>query len=456
MKRILLMAVVLGVVALALVASTNLQTGNGDTPADTLVVQPTDLEIAVVATGSVRPLRDAALRFGATNVVAEILVEEGQTVAAGDVLARLSTSDLDVALRDAETRLERQRVRLEDLETPAREIDIQAAEAALAVARADTSLAYDAAPSDEALTIAQLEIEQAQNNVWQSQLQRDMRVQLSPEFRENDTNDAEAEERLLLDSIERSELGVTIAETEYNRSLTTGPDLSALGSAQAALVRAQILIDNLAGTADARDLNIAALSLESAARVVEDIRAQYDNFTLVAPFDGVITTMNLTVGELPPSDAAVVIADTSGYLAELDVDENDVVALNLGLPANIRVDALPESNLNGEITFISPTLNPDDAVPTYRVKLSLDRGSAPVRSNMSVTASITVERLTDVLALPNRYINETGVGATVTVLENEETREVPVTLGRRSGDLTEIVSGLAAGQTVVPVLTDAR
>ncbi|MBN1810775.1 MAG: biotin/lipoyl-binding protein, partial [Anaerolineae bacterium] len=90
----------------------------------------------VVAEAVIEPARSEELSFEMGGKVVEVLVAEGDTIKAGDVIARLETEDLDRALAQADLSLRQAQLRLEQLEQPPEERDVASAEAAIVDAQA--------------------------------------------------------------------------------------------------------------------------------------------------------------------------------------------------------------------------------------------------------------------------------------------------------------------------------
>ena len=102
----------------------------------------------VVAEAVIEPDRWGELDFDIAGDVVEVLVQEDDMVAGGDLLARLETTDLERAVAQAELSLRQAQVRLEQLQEPPDEADVQAAEAAVGDARA----AYQEAVKNQTVT----------------------------------------------------------------------------------------------------------------------------------------------------------------------------------------------------------------------------------------------------------------------------------------------------------------
>jgi HlyD family secretion protein len=416
----------------------------------TAEVELRDLEMNVTADGKVAVLQQVPMQFGAYYTVREVLVEEGDTVRAGDVIALLDTTDYELALQTAQTDYERKRNTFDRIVNPPRDVDLMAAQASLDAAEADYWAAGETAPSEEEIAMARLGIDAAKNDLWQAQLNRDITVQISPNFRSSPYQNPYAQEVQLNDGLNQAETAIGIAETQYDKTLDMGPDGNLFGASREAIAQAEISLDNLLNPDD-YDVTMAALAVHQAALTVEQIEAQAVDFQLVAPFDGIVTESNLEVGQLPPAGAAVVLADTSVLTVDLEVDETDVARLTADMPVTLTVDALPEVELTGTITTIDYLPMPQKSVPTYRVTVALAPSAEAVQPGMTAAGTMVTESITDAVVIPTYYITQTDDGAFVNVIIDGALQQVAVTTGHTSGGYTQILDGLTPGQRVALV-----
>lgn len=484
--RIMVFVPLLSLAALLGILAVRLRASNTDAvPSQAIIDETTPelgtLTVVVTGSGTLMPRRQVPLAFAAGGVVAELLVEEGQVVAEGDVLAALDAADFEAALRDAQIGFDLQRAAFDALNAEPREVDIAAAEAALTAAQASFNAALFTQPSDSDVEIARLQRELAGNQLWQVQLQRDAATQaftLDPVTRGdlpedisgvvpdsaidevNDIIDAINAQAVtgsgnllqLEAAIRQSDYGVQIADARYNSVLNAGPDLGALASANAARVQAQVALERLLNGPSEFDLRLAEIDLQRAQLALEQAEASLAFTRLTAPFDGVIAVVNVVAGEPPPNGPAMVLMDPGGYYVDLAVDETDIVNVQVGQRVSLRFDALPDTPLTGTVSRVA--LTPVDAgqLVTYLTRVILDPNTAPIRVGMSATARITISELESVLILRNRFIriDRSTQQAYVTVaLEGGRYQEIPVTLGLRNETHSQIVSGLEPGQKVV-------
>ncbi len=484
MRKFLTYTVIAVVVAGALLGARELQqaqqsaTDEAVQVLDQTIVERGNLRVTVSATGAVTPQRQVPLLFESTGTVTEILVVEGAAVRAGDVLARLDTTQAEALLNEALLALEVQQRAYALLTSPPRPEDLAVAQAALNSALAALNAAASTGVSAQDQQIAYVQSELARNQLWQAQLQRDIAANTSgpsvdvsgllPNGGDNVPQDiidqANAALSGLIPSVnvdvssfeaglDQAAYGVAIADSNYTATRSRGGDTAGMSSAQAAATAAQIALDRLTNGASERDLQLADIGLRQAELTVESAQASLDRAVLVAPFDSVIARNNLVVGEFPPSQAAaMLLVDTSGYYVEIATDETDVVDLAVDQLVELDFDALPDALLTGHVVRINLLPTTVGQLVTYPVRVALDATDQPVRVGMTATATIIVNELRAVLMVPNRFIRLDRVTAKayITVQEGVNSfREVEVTLGLRNEIASQIVSGVEAGTTIV-------
>lgn len=427
---------------------------------DEVTVELADLQVTVSATGPISPVRQVQLMFELSAPVRAVLVEEGETVRAGDVLARLDTADVEVALVNAQIAFQSQQVAYNALVVPPRKVDIEAAEAAVNVARAQAGSASLGADATQ-LEIARLQAEIARNQLWQAQLQRDAgpaQIQLLREQAAelgfssplpeppNPADDVTPQ-------IKQAEFGVQLADVTALGVENQPADVAGLASANAQLVAAQAQLDRLINGPTELALQVAETQLQIAQLGLDAAQATMNRTVLSAPFDGTIARINLVEGETPPSGAAAIeLIDSSTYFVDVAVDETDIVRLQVGQAVNLRLDALPDATITGVVTRVALTPVRAGQLVTYIARVTLDPTPEPIRVGMTATATIIVNELEAVLTVPNRFIriDRASQQVYVTIRRGDGAfEEVPVQLGVRNETDSQIIGGLEAGQTVV-------
>ncbi len=458
--RVSLIVLVLSALAIIAIQAVGSQQPDADADAgqvvETTAVAVRDLAVTVGATGTLSPVRQVRLGFELSAPVREVLVQPGQTVEAGEALARLDTADLEAALINARINLDSQQLTVDALLSPARPVDIAAAQAALTVARAQAGTASLGADPNQ-VEIARLQAELARNQLWQLQLQRDLPAAVTRLQQEElgkfgiEVPDPPNPADNVPTQLKQADYSVLIADANLAGTVNQPPDTAGLAAANAQIVSAQAQLDRLLNGPSDLDMQIAQTQLEIARLALAQAEANLDKATLVAPFDGVVTAVDLTVGELPPPSGGIEMIDPSGFYVDVAVDETDVVDLQVGQRAALRLDALPEARISGVVSRVASTPTRAGQLVTYSVRITLDPTLEPVRAGMTATATVTVQELRDALVLPNRFIriDRATQRAFVTVERPGGYEDVEVRLGLRNETDTQIISGLDAGQIVV-------
>lgn len=420
---------------------------------DEYTIEPDSLTVTVTATGVVEPERQVDLNFELSAPVAEVFVQEGDSVQRGDLLARLRADELAAALREAEIALELQQLAYQALIEPPREVDVAAAEAAVAAAEAAIPAA-GFGPTREQIEIARYQAELARNQLWQRQLERDVFRNRPPEFWSGGLPGLIQVEQ----QVRSSEFGVDIAEANIDATIQSGGGAGAIANAEAQLVRAQIALEDLLDGPDEVELLQFEIQLDQAELAVERARVALEQAELYAPFDGIVAQDNLTVGEVPPqTEPAIQMVDSSSFYVELAIDESDVVDIAVGQTVTLRLDALPEAEVTGVIERISITPDDESTTVVYRARVRLNPTEANIRVGMSTTATITTRELEDVLVIPNRFIRiDRDTQQAFVTIQNAEGgfEEVPVELGQRNANFSQVISGVEPGQRIVQVPRD--
>lgn len=272
-------------------------------------------------------------------------------------------------------------------------------------------------------------------------------------------------------------------------ALLAGPDADAVGVAQAGLAAANAQLEAVQANHDlllkgASDAQIAGAELQLAQAqanlqalldgpsdtqvgmaeiAVEQMRLNLqraennlEKATLFAPFDGVITAVNVSEGETA-SGILVEMVDRDSLELVLDVDEVDIGALSPGQPAVITLESWPDVQIDGQVASISPLAKNDaSALVTFEVFVSLGETELPVLVGMTADADLLSEDQEDVLLVPNAAINADRDKGTFSVNRvtfdeqgNRVTEEVIVTIGLRDGAFTQITSGLQEGDQLL-------
>lgn len=415
------------------------------------VVQSVDVD------GSLSLVQDRKLTFDTSGEVAEVKVKEGDRVTQGQVLASLDISSLKYTLKAAEQAVTtaEQGVKAAELAMKTPEIALKAAEIDLELANNSlleltspypfTTYRFIIPESVEAIRIAQQYIREAQ-----VEFQKGL---------EGKTYSITTVDEKLVNAQER----LDVAEEKLAAGLSAGIqpvglEYWTLREVQLQIDKAKLAVDKAENDLEQarNNVDIAENNLDKVMTELERIKDEMEKGVLLAPFDGIIASVNVEVGDILSSlsyatTAAFEIIDPTRMELKADVDEIDIPDVQEGQRIIIEVDALPDVQFEGEVTFISPLPKVESGLVRYSVTVRFDvpEGSK-LRAGMSATADIVIDERHDVLLVPNRAITLDNSGnSTVKVMVNEQIQERQVVTGISDSFNTEIASGLADGDVVV-------
>jgi len=449
------------------------------------VVERGDMVAAVSASGRIKPLRRVDLAFETSGQVVEVPVQVGDQVQAGDVLVSLDTERLELQLDQAGTGVALAKAQLAKLEAGAQVEEIEASRANLRAADAQADAA--AADRDQVASGAG----RAEIAAAEAELASALTQQKKAEDFHDTTMKCFTIERSAGDVIPIGG-GQTITLTEdFKRTicpLLGVPEEQAryrLEAAKEALEAARARLDQTEAGADQNQLsaaqaNVAAavaqrdaaqaqleLLIEGATREqIEAVRANVEQAqtsrrqaelaleqaVLEAPFDGVVAAVNATVGEqATPSLPIVTIVDPALFRVTISVDELDVAHLEVGQRVRLTFDALPSAVVAGTVKYIAEAAALDEGVVTYDVRIDLASTDAPIRADMTTSATVIVEEISDTLKIPTWAVQiERDTGQYYVQRRTDDGIErVDVRLGVRREGVAQVLEGLSAGDEIV-------
>lgn len=438
-------------------------------PTQAPVTQPTNplttssnipLSLGVSGTGVVLANQSSDLVFQVTGTVSEVLVEEGDVVTKGQVLARLDMRTFDQQIQQAEAALASAKAQEAALSEPPKAYEVRAAQASLAAAQAALAQ-LQAGPKDQDVEAARATLNTAQLNlqsvkdqlsIAKTQAESQMNqltdalttaqanyakaksdweyVQSTGNNPSNPTTtnaqgkaidnklsdssremyytayvQAEATMRQLekqvelavkaYDAARQSEVtGIQVAEQQVVQAqaaldkLMLPADQDRIAQAQSSVVAAEAARQRLNPDPTNSQRAQVAAGIAQAEAALEAARINRERAELVAPYDGIISLVNIDPGD--PSSvggAAIQIVDMSKLKVDASISDIDIAKVQVGQKVEVYVDALPETVFTGTVSYIAPTATVAGNIRTYVVRIALDDQSN-LRDGMSVRVEI--------------------------------------------------------------------
>ncbi len=385
-NRILLVGLLLAL-ALAACGQADAST-NTASDADLADIPVVQADLAVIAEGRIVPVQYVSLAFPSGGQIAEVLVSEGEEVAAGQPLARLRNGQLQSAVAATEMEVLQAQQALDDLND---NLELLTAQAQQAVAVAQDAVRdAERRVTNLAAGAYQVNVDSAQANVvlLQDRLEKEQdNFEKYADKPEGNLTRAAFQSRLA-----DAQLAYDAAVRQLNALTGAANEVDlAVAEAELAVSTAQLRIaerdhalwqqgphpDQLAA-AESR-LNSAQTALAAAQSALADTE-------LRATFAGTVVDFTLKVGEqVGPGQIAAVVADISQWVVETDnLTEIEVPQISVGQRVSVQPDALPELTLNGTVAVIGDLFEEKRGDVTYTVQITLDDVSDALRWGMTV------------------------------------------------------------------------
>lgn len=207
-------------------------------------------------------------------------------------------------------------------------------------------------------------------------------------------------------------------------------------------------------TAAENKLHLYGMSQEDVIRLLNtgEIVPQY---RVLAPISGQVVEREVTLGELvrPDRDALLIIADRSTLWVLADVPESRLGDVARGGNARVNVAALKNRTIDGNVAYIAPALDPNTR--SARVRVEVSGGPAVLLPGMFAQVTLLPAAGTSgdaVLAVPEEAVQIVEGGPAVFVPVEGEPNTFArrsVTVGRPTGGMVQVMSGLEAGEKLV-------
>lgn len=445
------------------------------------------LTVTVSAVGNVRAIQSAVIAWQISGKVGEVLVRDGQQVAAGEVLARLDPTSLPqnvlqaqidlinaqralddlkevdpLELAQAEANVKQAQKALDDLLNPSDVVIAQAEQAvikaqkaldeaqkeydrliyprgsaeAVSIARADYLSAqqkvdrlqeiYDATPGNPETDLVKA---QALSNLNQAKRARDRALATLNWYSEKPSEKEIAEKKSNLEVAQ-----ARLADAQKTLEELKNPSEVDIELARARLSDAQEVLEKLKNGPSPEDLKIAETRLTQAQAVLK-------LSWLEAPMAGTITNIEVLPGDLvSPGKVAFRLDNLSTLLVDLQVSEVDIHQVQVGQPVSITFDAILDKVYQGKVSKISRVGQINQGVVNFTVTVQMLDADELVKPGMTAVANIRVAELADVLQLPNRAIKESDGKRFVYLMTPDGPKQIFIQVGATSDTASEVIS----------------
>ena len=438
-------------VAYYLLAYSPNQTATVEPEFQTSVARQGDLILYASGSGTLMAGNQVELGFGTNGTIAEIYVQAGDTVEAGQILAEQADREqLEAAVAADELALLEAQQALEELNASA---DLVAAQAQLGLADARAALEAAQASwqsqqagyraSGTTIRAAEAELALAKESMETAEAEAANFSSDDPQFAQAYKDYAAAVQRYW------KALANLNWYTGHPTEVQQAKLEAELALAKAELEKAERAYSQVQSGPDPDQLTSAELQVANAEAELALSRRNLERSVIVAPNAGTIMEVSGGIGDTV-SSPFLTLADLSRPELEVFLDETDADKISIGDEVEVVFDAFPDMIYRGLVVQVDPKLNTQLGVATIKGRVLLDSGEVDgLLVGMNAAIDVIGGRAEGVLLVPVEALRELGPGeyAVFVVIDGEpQLRSVEVGLM----DLTfaEIRSGLSGGEIV--------
>lgn len=196
-------------------------------------------------------------------------------------------------------------------------------------------------------------------------------------------------------------------------------------------------------------IDVSRLQLSQAQSAVDIAKKQFDDSTLMAPFDGIITAKNIEVGDIiGPGIPAFRIIDMTKVKVQAGIPEKYISDFRIGNRVSIRFDSMPGKEFTGNISYIAPEAS--SSIRTFLAEMIVDNRQGLIKAGIMGNADILKKAYLNSLTVPLNAVIQTQKGRIVYVVKTDSTvEERDVEIGPIGDLFIKIDKGLTQGDRVV-------
>jgi HlyD family secretion protein len=467
----------IGLLAVASISLTGIAYGlqqrnrQGELDQLTVPVVAEDVNLRIRGSGTIQPIRTVNVSPKTAGRVVEVLVDQGDRVTEGQLLARMEDQDLRAELDQAQANLAAAEARLETLVGPTRNEAIGQAEAGVDQANATVTQAeIERARATADVTRSESEVIRAEGIVADAQgklvlaskqLERQRNLASQGAISQNSLDEFIQREDSARQAVNQANAQLKQARIQVSQSQRQVDQADArvdqvkAQRSSAAAQRQQQGQFGSPGEIRQAEAQVAASRAQLAA-----VQNRVNDTEIRAPFDGLVTQRYASAGAFvtPTTQASAVgsgatntsiFAVANGLEVLAKVPEVDIARISKGQKVGIRVDAFPEDDFEGKVRLIAPEAVVEQNVTYFQVRVDPVTGLDKLKSGMNVDLEFTGDKLNATKLVPTvAIVTKRGKPGVLVPGKDKKPEFKPVEIGSSFKDKTQVLSGLEVGDKV--------
>ncbi|QSV64519.1 MAG: efflux RND transporter periplasmic adaptor subunit [Dolichospermum sp. DL01] len=419
----------------------------------TVPVEAKSVTVRITASGKVQPVQSVNISPKSPGLLADLNVEQGDTVKQGQIIARMDNSEIKMRILQYQANLAQAKAQLAESEAGSRPEEIAQAKARVDQAQAQLAIIRDGNRLQE-IQQAQAQVDSAKASValTQSRVKR---------YQDLAKDGAISQDSLEQYVSENSKAKANLEEAQRRLSLLKVGNRNQDIQKQAAIVNQEKEgLRKLENGNRPQEIARLKAAVASAEAQLKQQQVQLEDTIIRAPFSGIVTQRYATVGGyVSPAISASsnasatstsIVALAKGLEVLANVPEVDISQIKQQQKVEITIDAYPEEVFQGQVRLIAPEAVVDQNVTSFQVRVAIKTGAEKLRSGMNVSeVTFLGNNIKDALLIPQELI-VTRKGKTGVWLLGEKNKPQfrLVTIGANIDNQIQVLDGLKAGDRV--------
>jgi HlyD family secretion protein len=445
----------------------------------TIPVQLEDVTQRIKGTGKIQPVRTVNVSPKSAGRVVELLVDQGDRVTEGQVVARMDAQDLRSERDQAVANLAAARAKLVTLQDPTRseavgqaDAGVAQAEARLDQARSETlriQADVNRAQSEKIRIQGVVKDAESRLELAEKQLKRQQALAQQGAIAQNNLDEfvqkaQSARQSLSQAQAQFAQAAIQIGQAE--RQVTEASLRVDQSDAQRRSAAEQRQQQNIVGSPG--EIRQAEAQVSAALAQLQAVENRIADTEIRAPFAGLVTQRYATIGAFvtPTTQASAtgtgatstsIFGIASGLEVLASVPERDIAQIKRGQEVEISVDAYPKESFKGKVRLIAPEAIEEQNVTKFQVRLDLTSGVDLLKSGMNVDLNFAGEQLNQAIAVPSvAIVTKRGKPGVLVPGKDGAPTFKPVKIGVDLDNKTQILAGLSAGDRIFKELPPGK
>jgi HlyD family secretion protein len=196
-------------------------------------------------------------------------------------------------------------------------------------------------------------------------------------------------------------------------------------------------------------VDLAQAQLLAARSRLDELKINLSNTTITSPVNGFVASRELDPGAwVTPNSAFLSLVDISTVRLVTNVVERDLRRIQVGLAADVEVDAYPGKKFSGRVSHMAPILDP--ATRTAQIEIEINNPGGQLKPGMYAKVNFTVDKRENTLVVPaSAVVDVAGKRGVFLPAEGNLATFRPIEPGVTTSELVEIMAGLAEGDRII-------